>query len=282
MNYRHIYHAGCFADVFKHSILCALLSSLLKKEKPFSVLDTHAGIGLYDLSWAPAQKTKEYKEGILKLLSLKNIPPALETYVNIVKTVNSGDEQTMLRYYPGSPVLIKSFLRQVDTLDLCELHPDDFQTLKSYFLSDNNIHVHHRDAYQSLKALLPLPYKRGLILIDPAFEQKNEFNSIIAAVKEGLKRFSHGIFAIWFPIKDKHLVNQFYADLALLPIERKLSLSLFLQTHLTNATASALGACGMIIINPPWQFEKTAEEILSFLKVLYQEDKTAYNIHSLP
>jgi len=206
MNYRHIYHAGNFGDVFKHAILTLLIQNLLRKDTSFCYLDTHAGIGVYNLLSTAAQKTKEYESGIVKLLKCENYPKELDTYLGIVKKLHEG-------YYPGSPYIVRSLLRPIDRMILLELHDDDIITLKQQFWNDKQVAVHHYDGYQGLKAFLPPKEHRGLVFMDPPFEQPNEFDQIIVALKMATKRWATGIYAVWYPIKDLKAVNKFKNDL---------------------------------------------------------------------
>jgi 23S rRNA (adenine2030-N6)-methyltransferase len=196
MNYQHAYHAGNHTEVFKHSVLCLLLAGLQRKPRPFAVLDTHAGAGIYDLLSSAAQKTGEARTGIAVVFN-KRIPTA-SRYLDLVRSMNTGT----VRYYPGSPALIGAFLRENDRLIACELRADDAALLRAKFKGDRRVHVHHRDGYQAVKAFLPPPERRGLVFIDPPFEQADEFNQLADILNVGLRKWSTGIFAAWYPIKD--------------------------------------------------------------------------------
>ncbi|EKD46117.1 MAG: hypothetical protein ACD_69C00009G0002 [uncultured bacterium] len=282
MNYRHIYHAGNFADVFKHCILIMLMQSLSQKDKAISYLDTHAGIGLYDLTSENAQKTREYENGIARLYNLQdytNCPEVINTYLQIVRAVNNGKDIIdrpnigavtlaastiyLPKFYPGSPYIMRSLLRSQDYITLVEMHPEDVLALKQEFQKDKQVAVHHLDGYQSMKAFLPPKNGRGLILIDPAYEQKDEMQNIIAAMQIALDRFSVGIYAIWYPIKDQEMIQSFYKDL------KQLAAQNILITGLSvGEDASAYGgltSCGMAIINAPWQFEKQLKPMVAWL-----------------
>jgi 23S rRNA (adenine2030-N6)-methyltransferase len=259
MNYRHIYHAGSFADVMKHFVLTLLLQKLRQKETPYSIIDTHAGIGLYDLTSEAAQKTLEYKEGIERLLHINNIDPLFEPYIKAVLSVNASFESGKLSNYPGSPCISRYFLRDKDRLFLSELHPEDYKTLRNYFKRDDRVKVFHQDFLVSLKAFLPPLHRRGLVLIDPPFEKTNEFDQMLEGLKEAHKRFSYGIFALWFPIKDSRLIKKFYQKLTLLGLPKTLAIDFLIQKP-TNI--DHLNGCGMVIINPPWQIEETLKNAL--------------------
>jgi len=263
MNYRHIHHAGNFADVFKHWILTLLLQHFHQKDKPFAVLDTHAGIGFYDLHSALAEKTNEASDGIFKLLTQTDVPESMHAYIDIVKMLNTTNK---LSRYPGSPAIIQHYLREQDDCHVCELHDDDFQTLKSNFFHDKRIHMHHTDAYQAINALLPFKQKRGLILIDPPFEQKNEFAALSKSLQNALHKFRQGIYAIWYPIKDYEIVQAFYQTLNSLDHDELFIAELIID-NLSNPLR--LNGCGMAIINPPWQLACEVNDGLPYLRDLF-------------
>ena len=265
MNYRHTYHAGNAADVFKHLVLTLLLAKLRLKETPFGVLDTHAGIGHYDLLAESAQKTGEYQEGIARLYDAA-LPDICQPYMTIVKQENFGSD---LRYYPGSPAITRAMLREQDCLILAELHPEDAQLLKQNFKNDRQVAVHHTDAYHSMKAFLPLKEKRGLILIDPPFEKTDEFEQIISAIAMGYQRFRQGVFAIWYPIKDRLPVDRFHQQLVALKIPKILVAEMLCYTELLPVR---LNGSGMVIINPPWQVDAEIRALLPALLPLLKQE----------
>jgi len=260
MNYRHIYHAGNFADVVKHCTLLALINSLKTKPKPFAVLDTHAGIGLYDLHSEETQKTLEYQAGIEKLFLLDNsqAPELLQQYFNVINEYNPGGE---LHFYPGSPLFIAATLRNEDKLIACELHPEDHLDLKYTLRKISNAHVHHVDAYHGLKAFLPPKENRGLVFIDPPFEKTTEYDDLISALKKSLLHWRNGIFNIWYPIKDQSKVETFHHALFKLNFP---CLKLKVDFSLKNLDAG-LTSFGIAIINPPWKLEETLKEMLNYL-----------------
>lgn len=260
MNYRHSYHAGNFADVIKHVVLIILLQSLHRKETPFCFLDTHAGIGLYALDSMEAQKSQEYHNGIEKLLSLDNqkMPAVLQQYIDIVKKYNLPDT---LRYYPGSPMIAREFLRNHDHAILCELHKEDIHAVKKNFMRDEQVAVHHMDAYLGMKAFLPFKQKRGLVLIDPPFEVTDEFERIALALKNALIRWRSGHFMVWYPIKNEARVESFYREVNALNVEY-----VILHFSLNETVESGkLTQCGVLLVNPPWQTKEAIESVLPFL-----------------
>ncbi|EKD53935.1 MAG: hypothetical protein ACD_60C00138G0004 [uncultured bacterium] len=272
MNYRHIYHAGNFADVFKHIVLIALIQSFLKKETPFCYLETHAGIGCYDLYDAAAQKSKEFETGVKKIFEKENTLPLIQEYLTCIKKLNKTGE---LRYYPGSPYFAKQFLRTNDRMVLSELHPEDANTLKKFFKNDRNISIHHENGYQSLKAFLPPKERRGLILIDPPYEKPDELLDIPNILAEALNRFETGVYAVWYPIKNHFALNRFYQALKTKITRPQLRVEFFI--HKEDSVISLKG-CGMIILNPPWQLAESLKEILPVLCDTLAVDQGRFNL----
>lgn len=265
MNYNHSFHAGSFCDVLKHSVLIVLIEALLRKPNPFCYIDTHAGPGYYDLFSEEAQKTKEFELGVGRLLQEKNLPLTLQTYLSCIQDTNNRLAHatfSSLRYYPGSPKIVHSFLRKSDRMILSELHPKEHSLLKTLFANKKNVSAQLMDGYQSLKAYLPPKERRGLILMDPPFERPNEFSTLISSLKLALMRFATGIYAIWYPIKNRTIVDRFYQELSVILKDR--------STHVVELAIypennALLSGSGMIIINSPWQFERQVHEFLHFL-----------------
>lgn len=253
MNYRHLYHAGNFADVCKHLCLLALLDHLRKKPEPFCYLDTHAGIGRYELSRMEAQKTGEYHGGIGKLLGAQALPPELTDYVERVIGFDAGNRRDALRVYPGSPALARGKLREQDRAVLVELHPADFETLKALFRGDRQVAVHHMNAYHAMKAFVPPRERRGLVLIDPPFEIEDEFEQLVSGLQEAHRRWPTGIYAIWYPVKDRREVFRFHAALRRTGIRKILAAEFCLYPE---DLPDRLNGSGMVIVNPPWQIEQ--------------------------
>jgi 23S rRNA (adenine2030-N6)-methyltransferase len=283
MNYHHGYHAGSFTDVFKHVILVALIKALLRKEKAFCYLDTHAGAGCYDLFSAQAQKSQEFESGISKVLHEKNPPDLIKQYLNCVQKINNqltGSSTSALRYYPGSPAIMHYFLRPQDRMVLTELHPQEQQLLKNYFANASHTSVHLLDGYQGLKAFLPPPERRSLILLDPPYEKPYELSYLASLLPIALKRFTTGIYAIWYPIKDRLAIEHFQQTLQQ-TIQQPL-----LVTEMTiypEESPVRLNGCGMIIINPPWQLDTQLLAYLPWLwKILSPYQQGQYRIAVLP
>ena len=267
MNYRHIFHAGNFADCVKHALLLELLRAMQRKPKPFLVLDTHAGIGRYDLSSGPAMKTGEWREGIARVLEAKN--PSLADYTALIET---------LGLYPGSPAIAAALLRENDRLIACELHPEDATSLKLAFWNRPGVAVHERDGYEALRAFLPPPERRGLILIDPPFERTDEFSTLAKNLAISYDKFKTGVYVIWYPIKHRAPVRDFFETIKLAKI-RDVIAAEFLRCPPTDPTR--LNGCGLMIINPPHEFENLALRILRSFESIFGEPGCSSGIERL-
>jgi 23S rRNA (adenine2030-N6)-methyltransferase len=261
MNYRHGYHAGNFADVLKHTALCELMRLLTAKDKKLFVLDTHAGTGGYDLSGSQARRTGEAETGIVRLAGLPRagMPAAVVRYLAAVTAYDRkfGPAGGQLRRYPGSPRLVRAALRPGDRFIACELHPEEALLLKREFAGDRAVEVRQADGYKALKALLPPIERRGLVLIDPPFEVPDEYEHLLRALRQGVRRFATGCYAIWYPIKDE-AARAFAADLASFK-------PLVLELGLDGMAPGKLAACGLAVINPPWRFEEAMREALPWI-----------------
>jgi 23S rRNA (adenine2030-N6)-methyltransferase len=251
MNYRHAYHAGNFADCVKHIVLVWLLRAMARKEKPFCVLDTHAGAGQYDLAAQAAQRTGEARSGIFRLLD--DTPPPLADYVDLVRR---------LGIYPGSPAIVRALLRPGDRAIACELHPEEHAALRRLFARDPAVSVHLRDGYEAIGAFLPPAERRGLTLIDPPYEAAGEFLRVESAVLAARTRFPGGVFAAWFPIKHRAPVRAFYDALRNNGLRDAVAIEFLLREPLDP---TRLNGCGMILVNPPYRFEADLPPILAAL-----------------
>lgn len=260
MNYRHIYHSGNFSDVVKHFVLTLIMQKMCEKDAPFCAIDSHAGIGLYDLGAHEVSRTLEYRGGIKKLCDQGSVDPVFKPYLDAVHVYNRGIGD--LQWYPGSPCIMRAFLRQQDRLLLSELHPIDCETLKKNFRHDAQVQIFHQDGYVSLRALLPPLERRGVVLIDPPFEKKEEFDLVLKGILEAYRRFSTGIYLVWHPLKDRKGVQKFYDKLSAAGIAGILAVEFLVEKV---PTSTKLNGCGLVIINPPWQLE---EALTSSLKVL--------------
>jgi 23S rRNA (adenine2030-N6)-methyltransferase len=252
MNYRHAYHAGNFADVFKHIVLIALVQSLAKKESPFCFLETHAGAGHYDLDSEAAQKSKEYENGIAKIIAEQEAPPLIHDYLSCIKHP----------FYPGSPSFAKHYLRSNDRMVLCELHPEEYATLNKLFRNDRQVAVHHQEGYQGLKAFLPPKERRGIVFIDPPYEKTDELSFLVNQLTHAVQRFETGIFAVWYPIKTPREIERFHA--AVKSRIQKSMLAAEFNIYPQNLPGH-LNGCGMLMINPPWHIKEQLHRVLPWL-----------------
>lgn len=260
MNYRHVFHAGNHADVFKHLVLSRLIALLSQKDSPFAYLDTHAGVGIYDLYSDQAERTGEWLSGIKPLIEQTDQPELMANYLNVIKTLNKPDT---LRYYPGSPMLAQQLMRPQDRIILNEMHPEDALLLKQNFKKDQRISIHSQNGWLLPKALLPLPEKRLLILIDPPFEQTDDLTQCINALTEIIKRMRQAIVAIWYPIKDKKDLLFFYKKIAQINVPKLLKVE-FLAQLADNSLG--LNGSGMLIANPPWKLDVELSILLPYIR----------------
>lgn len=268
MNYRHAFHAGNFADVFKHTILVGLLDALKAKPGAFCVLDTHAGRGCYDLSSDEARRTGEFRDGIARLMFGDTQPPLLQRYIDEVRRF---DRSSPLTRYPGSPLLASQLLREQDRGVFCELQPEEAIALKQSLRGDTRCATHQRDGYAAMKAFLPPPERRGLVLIDPPFEaQEGEFRIIQTALETALQRWPTGMFAVWYPIKRRSGVLPFQRWLGRCGAKSVLNAELMIHP---DTSPLRLNGCGMAIINPPWQFDAQLVATLQVLTPWLAPDK---------
>ncbi len=271
MNYRHIYHAGNFTDVIKHSILTLLVDYLRQKPSAFCYIDTHAGAGLYDLNSEASKKTGEHAAGIMRLIqSDLPIPPSLVDYLQIVSRFRSGDK---LSHYPGSPFLVHSLLRPQDCMILNEFQPEVCQQLRQNCYDKEHVAIHQRDAYEFLPAILPPSISRGVVLIDPSFEKLEENDSIRMAVDKALKRWSQGVYMIWYPISVERNWN--IDSVALLAgVNKYLIAELTVQVQ--HPQAKGLLGCRVLVINPPWTLSENLKKLLPHLWNIYSPQKQGH------
>jgi 23S rRNA (adenine2030-N6)-methyltransferase len=261
LNYRHAFHAGNFADCMKHALLVQLLRALSVKAAPFRVLDTHAGTGGYDLSAPEAERTGEWQRGILRLLDIEDGP--LADYAALMRAAGAPDR------YPGSPAIIRSLLRPQDHLLACELHPEDHAALRARFRRDPQVSVHLRDGWEALRALTPFPERRGLVLIDPPFEQKDEFEHLADAFAQAFAKWPSGSYLLWYPVKSRRVTDILARHVAEVvdagPSPGK-ALRLEFSVAPQAAADAGLVAAGLLIVNPPWTLLGELKAILAELE----------------
>jgi 23S rRNA (adenine2030-N6)-methyltransferase len=272
MNYRHAYHAGNFADVVKHAVLARVVEYLKQKEKAFRVIDTHAGIGLYDLSSEEAQRTGEWREGIGRVINTSLQPETANILKPLLDAVRAVNAEGPLRFYPGSPLIVRHLLRKQDRHSAIELHPKDAKILKERFAGDFQTRVLELDGWLALGAHLPPKEKRGLVLVDPPFEKEGEFERLIDGLAKAHRRWPGGIYALWYPVKDRSAANRFRADLAAAGIPKILDVRFDIRPP---SPEPRLDGTGMIIVNPPFKLEAELRALLPALKIILAESPQA-------
>ena len=287
MNYHHIYHAGNFADIFKHVILALCLEKLHEKPAPFFILDTHAGIGKYDLSDEKSLKTFEADEGIKKLITESNFLDFLPArYLTILAKLNHCEISELpekMKVYSGSPILIKDYLRARDRAIFSELNYDDFIQLKRNFAGNPKFSITREDGFHLLQSKLPPLEKRGLTIIDPAFEKDQskvsaDWEKIILGLEDVYKRFAHGVYLIWYPIikTDEDVLRKFRKSMANLKFAKIMHASFDVGS---KAEDTRMSACGMYILNAPWQLDEKMGEIMpKILEVISRGDNKEFKI----
>lgn len=277
--YRHAFHAGNHADVLKHTALVAALELMQKKEGPVWVVDTHAGAGLYTLNSPLVRDKAEWPSGIGKLWSLKETPAAVNRYLGLVREFNKSGK---LSHYPGSPLLIQKLLRADDKLRAFEMHPSDIGPLQLALKgAPRQVKAERKDGFAQLKALLPPPSRRGLILIDPPYELREDYRHVVSAMRESLARFATGVYMIWVP-----QIARFQVDRLVRQIEGLKPASLLHATlTVRGPLKDGLGLQGssVLVINPPYGLEEALQEALPFLaEVLGQDSRATSQIATSP
>ncbi|WP_210396222.1 23S rRNA (adenine(2030)-N(6))-methyltransferase RlmJ [Motiliproteus sediminis] len=257
LSYRHGFHAGNHADVLKHLVLVRCLQYLVQKPKPVCYLDTHAGGGAYSLADARAQKTGEYRDGIGRLWQCDHLPSPLQAYHDQVAIFCGAS----LDAYPGSPVLAAQLLRDVDRLLLNELHSSEQQVLKQRFAADRRVRVIEGDGYVGGLAALPPKERRGLVLIDPPYEIKSDYERVVKWLKDAHRRFATGIYALWYPVVDRARIDRLQQAIKASGIAR---IDLY-ELCVAPDTSPGMGGSGMVVINPPWQLRAEMEITLPWL-----------------
>ena len=264
MNYRHHFHAGNFADVMKHVLLLQILTRLNQKDKPYRYIDTHGGAGKYDLSTSEAQKSGEFLNGIHRLVKLddsikRNAPEGVQQYLKIVEKMREGSGKGA---YPGSPWFALEGMREIDKATIFEMQRDVFQQLY-YNVRDKRAGLHERDAYEGLFGVIPPKEKRGLVMIDPPYEvERKDFPQLVDLIATAYKKWPTGVFAIWYPIKDRAMIDRFEKKMIKTGIRRQLFCEVCVWP---DDTPVGLNGCGLLVINPPCKFSEDADEALQCL-----------------
>ncbi len=254
----------------KHVLLLWMLRALARKPAGFMVLDTHAGVGRYDLGGVEAERTGEWRDGIGRLLAARDaglsMPETIGDYLGLVDS---------LGLYPGSPALIEALLRPEDRLVCCELHPEDHAALRALMRGEAQVSTHLRDGYEAMRAFLPPRERRGLVLIDPPYEAPDEFARLTDALRQGCSRFPSGVFAAWYPIKHRAPARAFHAAVAEAGIRDVVAAELLLREPIDP---ERLNGCGLLVVNPPWRFMEEVEPILATLAAIFAADEGAVRL----
>lgn len=271
LSYRHAFHAGNHADVLKHLVLVQVLNHLNQKDKPWWYVDTHAGAGVYDLTSDYARKNAEHDSGIVRLWGRTDLPAAVADYVTVVRGLNPDGR---LRLYPGSPWIASRLMRAQDRLRLFELHATDAGLLRHSFAElDRQVRIEATDGFEGLKAVLPPPPRRGLTLIDPAYEVKTDYRQVVAALKAGLTRFATGLYVVWYPLLPRLEARELPERLKRLPGARWLNVTLSVRTPSTDG--HGMHGSGLYVVNPPWPLTAILNGVLPWLTEVLAQDTTA-------
>lgn len=291
LSYRHAFHAGNHADVLKHMVIIQLMRYMGQKDTAYMVMDTHSGAGVYALDGDYASKNAEYDTGIAKLWDRKDLPPAVKEYVDLVKSLNPSGK---MRYYPGSPYCAEKTMREQDRLRLFELHPTEVKVLEENFRKleahaaaqgqrpstrGKRVMVTRGDGFQGLKALLPPPSRRGLVLIDPPYEDKRDYTHVAQVLADALTRFPTGMYAVWYPVLQRNESRQLPERLKRLGAKSWLNVTLAI--HGPAPDGFGLHNSGMFILNPPWTLEPMLREVMPYLvDVLGVDDSAEFVLES--
>jgi 23S rRNA (adenine2030-N6)-methyltransferase len=258
LSYRHAFHAGNHADVLKHLVQVLILQYLVKKEgKALRYIDTHAGAGSYDLRAANACKNREFDSGIARLWQRTDLPPPLESYLTILRSVNPAGR---LVQYPGSPAIAAKILHDSHRLQLFELHPDDAKRLARWAEHDRRVKVEHCDGFAALNAILPPIEKRALVMIDPPYEVKTDYSTVVSALQLAVKKFATGVYALWYPLLERDSVGALVKKLLAMPVK-----SLLVELPVQAAAGEGMYGSGMFVVNPPWVLQQQLESCLPYL-----------------
>jgi len=276
VNYRHAFHAGSFADVFKHAVLCRLLHYLRGKPAAFRVIDTHAGAGLYDLAGPEAARSGEWRDGIERLLQAELSAPAAALLSPYLEVIGALNERGRLAVYPGSPAIVRAWLRPQDRLIACELEPQAAAALANNMRGDPRIKTLAVDGWTALSAYVPPKERRGLVLVDPPFEEDSDFRRLAQGLEAAHRKWPTGLYMLWYPIKSRGEPD------ALAKRLRRLGLPKTLRAELTVkplGDPSRLNGSGLILVNPPWTLERELATLLPALaKILGQAGKGAFRL----
>ena len=270
LSYRHAFHAGNHADVLKHYVLGLVLAHATQKAAPFWYIDTHAGAGLYSLTEGYAAQNAEYEQGIAKLMSAENLPSPLAEFVGQIKSFNTND----LSFYPGSPLVAQQYLRADDKMRLFELHPNDYKLLiENFKRQGRQVKIEQQDGFAGLKAMLPPPPRRAVVLIDPPYEDKQDYQRVVKMIKESMARFATGTYMVWYPLLQRPEPNEMIDSLMDLNAPNWLHVAMTIEEP--SAEGFGMFGSGLFIINPPWTLPKVLDETMPVLTKLLALDDTA-------
>jgi len=269
VNYRHAFHAGSFADVFKHAVLCRILHYLRGKPGAFRVIDTHAGAGLYDLSASEANRGGEWHDGIERLMSARLPEPAAALLAPYLDVIGALNERGKLRVYPGSPAVVRAWLRPQDRFVACELEPKAAAALGRHLRGDNRIKTLTMDGWTALTAYVPPPERRGLVLVDPPFEEEADFHRLSHGLGLAHRKWATGCYLLWYPIKGRSEPDAFAKSLRRLGIEKLLRAELMVASL---RDPGRLNGSGLVLVNPPWTLESELSVLLPALQSILQRE----------
>lgn len=276
LSYRHAFHAGNHADVLKHYVLGLVLAHATQKDKPFWYIDTHAGAGMYSLDDGYAVQNAEFEQGINKLLSADNLPESLAAYVKQIQTYRTGS----INLYPGSPAIAQDFLRADDKMRLFELHPNDCKLLIENFRGQGKqVKIEMQDGFAGIKAYLPPPPRRAVVLIDPPYEEKQDYQRVVDTIEDSLARFATGTYMVWYPLLQRPEPAEMINKLIKLNAANWLHVSMSIEAP--SPEGYGMFGSGLFIINPPWTLPNILEEAMPVLTDLLALDETAsYSLES--
>ncbi len=278
LSYRHAFHAGNFADVLKHSVLTLVLDYMTCKEKGFHYIDSHSGAGMYQLSDEYAQKTAEYKDGIAKIINEQNLPEALQPYLDLIKELNPDSDKSELDLYPGSPGIAKRFMRRQDSTHLFELHPTDIQHLTDFCYRWKKSFIKQSDGYQGVLGLLPPPSRRGVVLIDPPYELKDDYQKAVNTIIKAYKKFATGTYILWYPVVQRERINEMESAFIKSDVKNLLQVEFCFSD---DTDEYGMTGTGLFIVNPPWQLAKQMAEVLPYLKDKLGNNCSSFSVQQL-
>jgi 23S rRNA (adenine2030-N6)-methyltransferase len=278
LSYRHAFHAGNHADVLKHYVLGLVLAHTTQKAAPFWYVDTHAGAGMYSLTEGYATQNAEHEQGIDKLMSADNLPTLLADFVAQIKSFNSNMNTSIntkhLSFYPGSPLIAQQYLRADDKMRLFELHPNDCKLLiENFKRQGRQVKIELQDGFAGLKAMLPPPPRRAVVLIDPPYEDKQDYQRVVKMIKDSLTRFATGTYMVWYPLLQRPEPNEMINSLMDLNLPNWLHVAMTI--HEPSAEGFGMFGSGLFIINPPWTLPNILNETMPVLTKLLALDETA-------